>query len=153
MSDLCSRAVFPALSMQPVAHFHPCGSAAGVLLAHSTAGCLPVVFYNRTVLFLCMSQCHPPGWECLRRGTGHYLPPKAQGFHTNWKNFRNILMYLGLLRTNKRQPESANRGENNILSLLAQRVELDNILLFFLSIFHHSSSIIEERETKGQGNG
>ena len=151
---MCSRAVFSVLSTQPVAHFHPCGSSAGVLLAHSSAGHLPVVFYNRTLLFLCMSQSIilQDRNVCAGAWDTTFLP-ETQGFHTNWKNFKNILMCSGSPRTNKSQQESPNGGENNILSLLAHRPELDNILLFFLSIFHHSSSIIEERETKGQGNG
>lgn len=47
--------------------------------------------------------------------------------------------------TSKSQQESPNRGENNILSQLARRAERDNILLFFLSVFHHGSSIIGAR--------
>lgn len=62
-------------------------------------------------------------------------------------------MRSGAPMSNKSQPESRHRRENNILSLLAQGPEADNILLFFLSIFPHSSTIVKKRETKGRGNG
>lgn len=92
------------------------------------------------------------GMSAPERGT----PPSSQGLKVptlSGRIIKILLRCLGASRTNKGQQESPNQGENNILSLLAHRPELDNILLFFLSIFHHSSSIIEERETKGQGNG
>lgn len=111
------------------------------------------VLYSRTLLFLCRSQSIilQDRNVCARAWDTTFLP-ETQGFHTNWKNLKNIFMCSGSPRTNKSQQESPNGGEN-ILSLLAHRPELDNILLFFLSIFHHSSTIIEETETKGQGNG
>lgn len=80
-SGLCRRAAFSALFMQPVAHFHPCSSSAGVLLARSSAGRLPVVFYNRNSSFpLNESEYHPPGQECLHQSMGHHLPPRDSRF-------------------------------------------------------------------------
>lgn len=52
-------------------------------------------------------------------------------------------MFPGSPKTIKSQLESPKQGENNILSQLAPRPEQDNILLFFLSVFHHGSSIIQ----------
>lgn len=56
-------------------------------------------------------------------------------------------MFPGSPKTSKSQQESPNRGEN-ILSQLAHRPGRDNILLFFLAVFHHGSSIIEARRQR-----
>lgn len=57
-------------------------------------------------------------------------------------------MFSGSPKTSKSQQESPKRGENNVLSQLAHRPERDNILLFFPSVFHHGSSIIQARRQR-----
>lgn len=110
---------------------------------------LPVVFYIRTLLFLCVTQrIIPQDRNVCARAWDTTLLPDTQGFHTNWKNFKNILTFSGSPRTSKSAQESPKQGENNILSQLARRLERDNILLFFPSVFHHGSGIIEARRQR-----